>query len=404
MQRSIIKIVLLFPLLVLQKAAGQSCKTNADLDLVPGKYASAAQYPWPAARAEYFKNLSGAADKAMAKMTLEQIESLEQKSHAGFNLTGGNLENYYSTTGYGFLADAKLGQYTFESTLHEFFCLRGQLKRNDEASTILRMYVNGVPINTLSRFISQPFGSSVGEYDFGLQYQDWSNHKPADVNAKLISLFNYLSCSNNALINAMNSGDGYFQDVAESDIKPNSYAKMIYRYWFVRSDDKPLLVTVSRKEYLQSLLEFFGRERLYFPKLVAKLADEHSSGAGQYSTWESDVADKIAVVQKVLSENSSEWLAAPAVINKLEDASQSYRAGKKERTNLNRFWRFYDGVQKSEQLYKFNPACFKSNVASMAAPQIITVAFRFVSMPASLRMLDNFTKSFDFAALRKIVK
>lgn len=404
MNKTFLKIVPIAFLLT-QQSFAQDCKTNADLDNTPGKYLTAAQYPWPAVRAEYFKNLTSAADKAVAKQTLNQIENIEAKSHDGFNLTGGNWENYYSTKGYGYYDKVKLAQYNFESSLHEYFCMNGKLKRNDEAGTILRIYVNTIPTNTLSRFLNYPFGSSMGDYDFGFQFQDWKNHKSVNVNDPLINLFNYFSCNNEQLINAMNSGEGYFQDVAEKDIKPNNRNNYIYRYWFIKKKEIPVLVPVSRKEYLQSLLEYYEREKLYFPKLIAELTSNHDKGIEHsYGNWEGDVADKMAIVKKELETHDEKWLSGQAVINRIEDNSQTYKAGLKERTNYNRFWKFHDGENKSQPLFKINPEYFITNKAGAAVPQLMTVAFRYVSMPSSLRLFNNFTKNFDFEAVKKMVE
>ncbi len=392
-------------LMAWQFAHAQDCKTNAELDTVTGKYLTAAQYPWPAVRAAYFNSMATAADKAMAKKTLGDIEKIEAQSHIGFNLTGGNWESIYTTEGYKYLGSNKLGQYSFQSALYEYFCAKGKLTRNSEYSTILRVYVNSIPINTLSRFLHEPFGSSMGEYDFGLQFSDWKNHKPADVNAQLMNLFTYMTCNNEQLIESINNGSSYFQDVADKDIKPNNRNNYVYRYWFVKKNKLPVLLPVSRKQYLQSLLEYYEREKLYFPKLITKLTEEHSSSSLKlYSSWEADVADKIAVAKKALTNHNEEWLLAQAVINRTEDNSQNYKAKLAERTNYNRFWKFYDKENKSEPLYQYNPAYFQPVAASPAKPQLITVAFRYVTMPSSLRMFEHFNKQFDFKALQQLLQ
>lgn len=404
MTKKLMNITLVI-LTVVQGAVAQDCKTSKDLEAVSGKYQTAAQYPWPAVRAEYFKNLTSAADKAVAKQTLNQIENIEAKSHDGFNLTGGNWENYYSTKGYGYYGKVKLAQYNFESSLHEYFCMNGKLKRNDEAGTILRIYVNAIPTNTLSRFLDNPFGSSMGDYDFGFQFRDWKNHKSVNVNDPMINLFNYFSCNNEQLINAINSGEGYFQDVAEKDIKPNNRNNYIYRYWFIKKKNIPVLVPVSRKEYLQSLLEYYEREKLYFPKLIAELTSNHDNGIEHsYGNWEGDVVDKMAVVKKELETHDEKWLSEQAVINRIEDNSQTYKAGLKERTNYNRFWKFHDGESKSQPLFKMNPDYFIPNKAGAAVPQLMTVAFRYVSMPLSLKLVNNFSEKLDITALRNLIK
>jgi len=382
----------------------QDCKTDADLDAAPGKYITAAQYPWPAVRAEYFSKMTTAADKAMAKQTLEKLEKVELQSRNNFNLTGGNWENLFVTVGYKYFGNAKLGAFTFESSLHEYFCVKGKSVRNSEYSSVLRMYVNALQLTTLDRFLSSPFGSSFGSYDFGMQYADWKNHKPADVNAKLIDLFTYISCNNPELLEAINSGNNYFQDVPEKNIKPNNRNNSIYRYWFIKKKDSPVLVPVSRKEYLQSLLDYYEREKIHFTKLVAKLKEEHDNSIKYYNNWETDVADKIAGVKKALNENNEEWLAAQAIINPAADNEKRYNAHLPEQTNYNRFWKFYDKENKSVPLYKYNPAYFKNNTLNSAKPQIITIAFRYVTIPSSLRLLNNFTKNFDFELVKKMVE
>lgn len=398
---SIVSIVL--ALLFSLQAHAQECKTTADLDAAPGKYLTAAQYPWPAVRTEYFSKMNTAADKALAKQTLAQIEKIEQESHAGFSLTGGNWENIYASEGYQYLANAKLGQYNFQAALFEYFCANGKSRRNDEYNTVLRIYVNKLPLNTLNRFFSSPFGSSFNYYDFGMQFADWKNHQSADVNAKLIDLFTYLTCNNTSLLESINTGNGYFQDVPEKDIKPNNNSNQIYRYWFITKGTTPLLVPVTRKEYLQSLLEYYEREKLHFAKLVAKLKEDHDNSLKNYNNWEAAVADKIAIVKKTRDEHDEEWLAAQAIINPMADNDKSYKAQLPEQTNINRFWQFYDKENKSQPLYKYNPAYFTAPKTGAAKPQFMTLAFRHSTMPRQLRVFDNFNKNFNFGALRKML-
>lgn len=382
----------------------QDCKTTADLDAVPGKYLTAAQYPWPAARAEYFINLKSAADKAVAKRAMEQVEKIELKSRSGFTLTGGNWENTYSSTGYQYAGNIKLGNYYFQSASHEFFCRGGKLIRNSEYSSVLRIYINSIPVNTLDRFLRKPFGTYFGDYDFGLQYLDWKNHKPANTDDQLIKLCTYFSSNNKSLIEAINSGINYFQDVPEKDIKQNTRVPYIYRYWFIKKSTAPVLVAVSRKEYLQSLLEYYEREKLYFPKLIEKLTKENNSSVKQYQDWEITVNEKIEIVKKVLATEKEEWLAAQATINQVEDQAKNYKAQFKERTNHKRFWQFYESEKKTEALYKYNPDYFKTSANGAAAPQLMTVVFRYVTIPSSLRLLNNFTEKFDTAALLKMLQ
>jgi hypothetical protein len=389
----------------IQSSYAQNCKTTAELDAVPGEYLTAAQYPWPAARASYFEELKTAADKAMAKKTLELIEKTEQRSRVGFSLTGGNWENTFSGNGYEYAGNVKLGKYYLQAGHYEFFCASGKLKRNTEYSTVLRVYVNAIPVNTLDRFLRNPFGSSMGEYDFGFQYADWKNHKYTDPGDKLINLFTYFSCNNPSLLEAINTGEDYFQDVAEKDVKLNSRVPHIYRYWFVKKKNTPVLIPVSRKAYLVSLLEYYEREKLHFTKLVAKLtAERNKYGLITYDGWETAVNEKIELVKNILVTQKEDWLSAQAIINRIEDVYQNNKHKLKEKINDNRFWGFYVNEKKSEPLYQYNAGYFKPAATGAATPQFITVAFRYVTLPSSLRLLQNFTNKFDYPAYYKLLQ
>ncbi len=390
-------------MLSMQTNFAQDCKTNTELDVVPGQYLTAAQHPWPAARAGYLNELKTAGDKVTAKKILEQAEKTEQQSRTGFNLTGGNWENTYSGNGYEYAANSRLAQYYLQAAHYEFFCASGKPKRSGEYSTVLRVHVNSLSVNTLAKFLRNPFGTSFGNYALGFEYADWKNHKSTNAGDKLIKLFTYFSCNNTSLIEAINTGQNYFQDVAEKDVKINTRVPHIYRYWFVKKNTGPVLIPVSRKEYLLSLLEYYDREKLYFTKLVAKLTADRDNNVKQYEGWETTVNEKIELVKTALANGTEESLSAQAIINRMEDASLNSKSRLKERINYNRFWGFYSNEKRSEPLYQYNPAYFKTAATGVATPQLITVVFRYVTIPSSLRLLNNFTAMFDYAAYAKLL-
>ena len=105
-----------------------------------------------------------------------------------------------------------------------------------------------------------------------------------------------------------------------------------------------------------------------------------------------------------MSEHNEEWLSAQAVINPGADNSQTYNAKLREQTNYNRFWKFYDSEKNMCGLYKYSPEYFKTSPKGPASPQLITIVFRYVTIPSSLRMLNNFTKNFDFDRLQKLLE
>lgn len=385
--------ILLSQTIIAQIKLGAPCASKQELQDVAGKYQTASQYPWPAVRAAYFSNLSAAADKAIAKQTLGQIEILEQKSRTNFNFTGGFWEAYYSTEGYKYAGNKKLADYRFQIALHEYICINKKATRNDEYSTILRVYLNTIPFNEMSRHLEMALNGylNLGNYI----YKDWKNYKLGGV-APTIELANYITVKNDGLANTINTGDGYWQDIPEKQIRKNTYDH-IYRYWFITKNNMPLLVPVTRKEYLESLLEYFEREKLYFAK--------QSAGSGKgYENWQGIVEGKKAKVASLLKENNAEWLSKQAVINFTEDSYQNQKQKLPEYTSSFTFRKFYDNEKGACPLYKYNPACFSATTQSPANPQFITLSFRYVSMPVHLRLLDNFTKNFDRTAWGQLLK
>lgn len=376
---------------------GDPCATKEELATALGKYFTAAQYPWPAVRAEYFKEMTVPQDKAAAKQTLEQIEKLEQQSRAGFTLAGGSLEAYYSSEGYEYAGAKKLADYRFQAAFHEYICINKKVARNSEYSTVLRVYVNKLPVNTLSPYMRAIAKTGDERY---LQ-KDWKNYK-AGVASPEIDVFTYLGCSSPELIAAINSGKGYWQNIPESEIRKNTY-EYIYRYWFVKKGDAPMLLPVSRKEYLESLLEFYDRESLYLTKSSNYEAASNETKQAKFGDIPAVLASKKEIVSQALKENSAEWLSRQAMVNETEDLYLNQQQKLPEYSSYLTFHKFYDNEKGSIPLYKYNPAYFSASSKSPANPEFMTIAFRYVHMPAHLSLINNFTKNFEEETWQKLL-
>ena len=386
--------------------AQRPCADKAELDSEPGKYLTAAQYPWPAARAEYYSKLKTAPEKATAKQILEQIEKLEQKTRSGFNLTGGSLENTFSSEGYQFIGDSRLADYRLQQGFYEWVCVKNKMQRNGEYSTVLRVYVNSLPINNLT-YTNSLRVAFYDVFDNALSLKDPKKYKPGTP-SQLIPFFTYFSTKAPGFAEAVNSnGKTYYQDVPEEKIKQGS-RDLITRYWVIGQQDKPVLVEVSRKEYLESLLEYYEREKQYFPgKLAAAKKDgnsEYERKLKQYANWESIVESKKALVAKALKENTADWLSKQAVVNPDQDSYLNQKQSLPEETSRHTFRNFYDGDTKAVKLYKYNPAYFTASVPNAATPKLVTIAYRYIPQPSSLRLINNFTASFDKVEWGKLIK
>lgn len=55
-------------------------------------------------------------------------------------------------------------------------------------------------------------------------------------------------------------------------------------------------------------------------------------------------------------------------------------------------------------LYKLNPVYFSGDAASPAKPKMIELSYRYTKVPAGQRLVENFTKNFDFKAIQKMLE
>lgn len=183
---------------------------------------------------------------------------------------------------------------------------------------------------------------------------------------------------------------------------------LITRYWVIGQQDTPVLVEVSRKEYLESLLEYFEREKQYFPAKLAAAKKEGNSEyerkLKQYANWESIIENKKALVAKVLRENTTEWLSQQAVVNPDQDSYLNQKESLPVETSRHTFRNFYDSDTKAVKLYKYNPAYFTATVPNAATPKLVTIAYRYIPQPSSLRLINNFTTHFDKTGWQSLVK
>lgn len=383
-----------------QAPYGAPCNSSDELQTLPGKYFTADQHPWPAVRAEYFKKLTTASEKATARQVLLQIEKLEQQSRSNQAPAGGSWESTFSSEGYHYLGDNRLADYRLQLGFYNFICVKNSVIRNSEYNTVLRVFVNNIRLNTLSKYINHlSYSGSMSDNQYG--HKDWKAFRPGIASPK-ISLFTYLECSNIALVNTINSGKGYWQDVPENEIRKNTFDH-VYRYWFIKKTDIPVLVPVSRKEYLESLLEFYDREQLYLPKSSNY---EHSSAVARqnyFGDLAAVLANKKAIVSKVLKENSADWLSKQAVINLQEDNYQNQKQKLPRYSSDLTFYKFYDNEKGARPLYKYNQAYFAVTKQNKAEPALLTIAFRYVSKAAHLDLINNFTQRFDEGAWKKLL-
>jgi len=122
-----------------------------------------------------------------------------------------------------------------------------------------------------------------------------------------------------------------------------------------------------------------------------------------------------------LKESTVAWLAGPAVVKaKAETFSwkssygtgpndnvwiDTYNADTKEdaqKTGSFTFSGFWDN-KGGAVLYKYNPDYFKGSENNPAKPYMIELTYRYVKTPLGQNLVENFTKNFDFDAVRNML-
>ncbi len=368
-------------LIISEIDAQKPCQNSAELDSIAGKYENAAAYPYPARRAEYFRYLKTPAEKALAKRVIEQIENLELKSRANFNLTGGVIKNQFDSADYEYYGKHLLGGYRFDSHWYEYYCAKGKQDVSPGYSTVLRIGVNLPLSESFGVRVRYAFGGKLTSFN-SVRYKNWK------ANTKItprMAHMQFLEVSSEDFLKTLNSGKGFYQTVPENEIRKGE-RQYIQRIWFFTKNNLPYIVPVSRKEFLEALLEYYEIEKEYFDlrKNEAK------------PNWASQYAAKKASVQKILTENNETWLMKQAIVDRgISDNSEKYGEFGFERFSENA-----NGVK----LYKFNDAVFSNDPKDAAKPKLIIVSYRFVPLPSSLRLIDNFTKNFDFNSVQKLVE
>ncbi|WP_343524593.1 hypothetical protein [Pedobacter sp.] len=422
--KSISSLIVIF--LLVQQVNAQICQSSKELEALPGKQIDAAHWEWPQEKAHWFDELGTAANKATANALLTRIESLEKQSRANYNLTGCVLKTAFSGKAPAMMAGKyPLASYDLNMGCYEYICVKNKMKVNGEYQIVFRAYVNRYP--GLENAFSFP--------DEAYYYET-----PKKYNGQFIALNNFIKMDASKNIN---SGRGFYQDIPESSVKEGDRSVYMTRHWYVTKPGRLLFVPVTRKEYLEALLVYYERERLL---ITDKMKEIETESAGmmkdpqkyprlyedgkynlvvkkaRYPDWQQKIDTKKAIAQKALKENTTEWLAQPAVVKpKAETFSwknnygpgandsvwiDTYCADTKEdaqKTGSFTFSGFWDN-KGGAILYKYNPDYFKGSEKNPAKPYMIALTYRYVKTTLGKNLVENFTKNFDFDAIRNMLE
>ncbi len=431
MKRNFILLFLLSPAFACfsqttKKITGPQTPCNGTADEVPGIYTDHTQ-------TKYGFSLKGtAAEKTVMMKNLIAIEKLEEASRKDFKLTGCAARVSFARTDNSIYGKNVYAAYGYQLGVYQFVChvTEHVPKIVDEYRTVFRVDINP--------YIQPGGANSVGTGEFYMKYGNPVYDIPVEAKLgpdfekdkiqKPSRISQYLSeqvllkgrsddyKNKHAEFLKLNNGNGYVEngwgDSRYKGASANSYY-FIDRRYLITKPGVPLLIPVSRKQYLEDMLEYLEIEKANFEYLNTKQLNEIANETADWAKKRrADLeADKLAYpkiyeakktkLKDLLAKQKPEWLQKPAVVDQntmLKDANQSLEA----------LGRFYDEeAEYKSALYVLNPAYFTGNNGQLTKPLLIGVQFRYEidkEKVFSARLFKNWEKNFDLDALRKMIE
>jgi len=343
-----------------------------------------------------------AAEKKIAWNVLTAVENICKKN---FVIKGGEAKGVFADNEKEYFELFYHSAYQYQIGFYQHLCVNNKKITSDEYGADFTIKANAAFKETIH---------SPERYGAGFYANNSKNDPP------YISLFRFIKLSQASAV-IINAGNGYIDNH-----QGNEYADHtdVYRNWYITPPGTKLLTVVNRKEFLESLLEFYDREKIIFSgenerKLTeAKkymLVYEKNGNTAMYQSHaenkrkaEQEIAKTTAVykskkekVELLLKNNAAAWLNEIAVIDpKVNYCDNTFSDIQPQCFNFTGFYNSPDGLA----IYKWNSTVVKQYLANPAKPLFFKVSFRYkAGEKFSKGIQDGFVKNFDFEALRKLL-
>lgn len=371
----------------------QPCTSSEDLLAVPGWLRDHKHTP-----------IGGgsftAAEKGMGMKTLLAVENHCLKN---LRVTGGNTDAWFSVWNQSFFDRWRYSSYALSIGFYQFSCVDGKKVNSTEF---------GVDFNVTANFSLRNKYQLFSGPTIPLFHQN-----PALYGEAPITFLRYCRLPA-SLAGKINSGEPsdetYGNYIGHTDI---------VRSWYITKKGEPLLIAVTRKEYLESLIEYYGREKTMRAQTLNRILSESerymaqyrkSGNASMYRNHEENKQNaekKLAELDEIfrqkteqareplLNENAA-WLQEPATVTPSQH--QLCPDDRDARTCL-LFTGFATGAD-AETVYRFNTELAEKNKAQPGKPLFFQVKFRFKKgQKFSQQILEGYVNKFDFEALRSLL-
>lgn len=386
-------------------AAAQACGPGDDLLKIPGTYTGHNATP-----AGGFVSFYTAPEKNTAVKIMTALETVFKKD---FQLHGGTGKGVFHFREGAYFGKNFIFPYSFNTGFYHFLCENGVVQPAHEYGTSLEITANA----TINPFFSLPHELAAYESMF---YTTASRK----IGYRMISIFSYLVLESPGEVEKINTGTGYTDS---KEYLHDAYDKHpdMYRTWYITKPGSKILVEVSRKEYLESLLAYYDAEKKAISIKNENLLRESKEYMARYEKngnremYESH-RDKVLKAEKelaatalryeekkgkvmaILQERPANWLQQPAVINPgMRNNSYCNNSEDFKKTGYFTFAGFYEGGNGCT-VYQWSPGLFKKPGAT--TPVFFKISLRYKKdWPFSTAIKDHFSGHLDFDAIRKLL-
>lgn len=375
-------------------------------------------------------NLKGTARERDAMMKrLIAIEQLEEASRKDFKLTGCAARVSFARWDNSNYGKHVYARYGYQLGVYQYVChvTEHVPKITDEYRTVLRVDINpfiatgtkagGTGEFTINGQIRYEIPVEAKE---GPGFENDRKYSPSNV-SQYISESDMLANRSTDYKNKhadflkIINGEGYVENWmngSQYDNRGSDSYTWVDRHYLITKPGVPLLIPVSRKQYLEDMLEYLEIEKANFLYNHAKMVKECVNETADWAKKKMALLEqdknaypkiyeaKKAKLKDLLATQKPEWLQKPAVV---ENNNRTYDAYKR----LENLGKFYEAEEEYlSALYVLNPACFTAPNGQSTEPLFMEIQFRYETgkdRRATERLFNNFVKNFDIDGLKKMI-
>jgi hypothetical protein len=396
--------ILAVSIIAIMTLQAQNCETDEDLLHDQGTLSDHKKSPLQGFISDFTP-----AEKTVALKTLNAIESHCIKD---FTIQGGDAQAWFSFNEAYYFDTWLHKSYEYKIGFYQFVCVNGKRLHSSEFISDFEITANP----SIPCFFNIP-----SEFESSNSFFDADRTKNA---GPRIAVFRYLVFTNSDFADVINNGNGCYED-DKNDIYNNR--RDIYRIWYITHPGKKMFTEVSRKEYLNSLLEYYEREKFLLTKrndtkiAEAKKYMAEYEKSGNKAMYQSNFEDLQAAqnertelanryttkkdnIINLLNSKPGDWLQQTARIDpKMRDNGYCSNNNDYSQSGYFTFGGFCED-ENAAIVYKWNSDYFDIQLQSLAEPLFFKVAFRYkANTPFTLNIKDNFVEKFDLEGIKKLV-